>query len=319
MKNSTGSAVQPADFIQAFLIDHSAIRGQFVRLDNVANAILSRHQYPDIVSLMLAEMLVVATMLAQNLKPEGILTIQAKGDGPLAFLVVDAISGGDIRGYAEMKEGGREKLEAMAKKKKTPNLSSIFGKGYLAITLDQGASNERYQGIVELEGATLSEAMQKYFTQSQQVEMHLKMAVELTVNKKGDAGWRAAGIMVERMPYEGGKAEQEDQTPEQLDDQWNMARLFIDTLQNVEMLEPGVSSWTLLTRLFGEEGVWAYPPREVHQGCRCSRERISTVLQTIPEMELEEMLDEDKRISVNCQFCNNTEWFSHDEIKALYQ
>ena len=314
MKPATPNTPPLDDFIQTFMIDHSSIRGQFVRLDTVAHTILSRHSYPDIVSMMLAEMLVVAAILSQNLKSEGILTIQAKGDGPLSFLVVDAVYGGDLRGYAQMKEGEEETLKNLTLNEKPATLSDVFGKGYLAITLDMGANPERYQSIVDLAGATLSDAMKNYFTQSQQVEMNIKLGVELTVDAKGDNGWRAAGMMIERLPRRSDSEEDEDE----LSDQWNTARIFMDTLKNVEMLEPSITSWTLLNRLFGMEGVWAYQPHALKVGCRCNREKIETVLRSIAKEEMEQMLV-DGVVSVNCQFCNKAERFSQEELNSLYE
>ena len=316
------------DLIQPFLIDHSHIRGQLVRLESVAHTIIEQHRYPKPASKLLAEMLVLAAMLSSNLKSDGILTIQAKGDGPIRFIVVDATSGGDLRGYAEMAKGGKTTLSRMGKTRVAEGkLADFLGKGYLAITLDHGDENSRYQGIVELAGTTLADALSDYFTQSQQVEMSVKLAVSPPDGASGT--WRAAGIMMERVPTEGGTIGEEQEKQEKRrkksksgeetsEEQWQRNNLFLKSVKNAELLSGELSSWDLLTRLFNEDGVWAYPPKILQARCRCSREKIERVLGTIPESELEEMFV-GKKISVHCQFCNTTESFTRPQIETLYR
>src|SRR5882672_5564616 len=154
------------DFIQPFLIDHSSIRGRLVRVNKVLDDILSAHNYPAAVSVHLAEQIVIASLLAATLDKDGILTVQAKGDGPVKFIVVNVLAAGIIRGYAEVDEA-RLKV-AVGRSKAKQKISTLLGKGYLAVTLDEGKSRQRYQGIVELQGDSLSDAFKGYFLQSQQ-------------------------------------------------------------------------------------------------------------------------------------------------------
>ncbi len=314
MKNAPDTPAHP-DMLQPFLIDHSHIRGKLVRLSDAAQTILSQHAYPDCVSRLLAEMLVIVSMLSSNLKSEGVLTIQASGDGPVSFMVVDATHEGHLRGYAEINETGWEQLEALSGAASAPLLSDILGQGRLAITLDQGEGEDRYQGIVELAGTSFSDAIQLYFTQSQQVEMALRLAVQK------EEVWAAAGIMIERVPEEGGNAAHPEfnaagEVEADSEEQWQRTRLFMDTVQENELLDADISGWNLLMRLFNEEGVWAYKPKPLCACCRCSRERIIGILSTIPYEELHDMLD-NGRITVNCRFCNSNEYFSEAELALL--
>jgi len=308
----TLSLLDHGDFIQPFLIDHSSIRGRFVRMGPAIDEILHRHAYPTAVSRLLAEQIVLAAMLAANLKTDGILTVQASGDGPVKYVVADVEANGKIRGYANMREGAEAEIEAMVAQGNAPTLESLIGKGYLAITLDPGEGMERHQGIVPLEGVSLSDALKGYFVQSQQVEMSVKVAISnFHDDEKGDEGWRASGIIIERMPQEGGVLagkEEEGLTVEERDDQWVRARIFLDSLTQNEMLDPHLSPRALLFRLYNEDGVWVYDPKELTAGCRCSRERAERILASLPEEDIE-YLKKDGKITITCQFCNESQVF----------
>src|SRR5688572_29073763 len=149
------SAVLPlhyADTVQPFLLEGALVRGRMVRLSEVAHTILLRHDYPEAVSQLLAQTLCVAAMLSSNLKQDGIVTIQMRGNGPVSLLVADATFGGGLRGYAELREGATFPEEA------TPR--GLMGEeSYFAITYDPGGGMQRYQGVVALEGETLEEAL----------------------------------------------------------------------------------------------------------------------------------------------------------------
>jgi molecular chaperone Hsp33 len=267
-----------SDFIQPFLIDRSAIRGRLVRVETSLNTILAAHNYPPPVSLHLAEQIVLAALLSATLSGDGILTVQAKGDGPVRFIVVE-----------------------------------VLGKGYLAVTLDPGGDEQRYQGIVELTGDSLSDAFRGYFIQSQQAEVMVQVAVRPPDKKH--PSWRAGGIIIERVPVEGGK--ESEFTREEQDELWERTGLFMNTLKEAEMLDPGVTPQNLLYRLFNEDGVWVTRVQPLKSGCRCSRERVRRVLKSLPKEELISALDNGK-LTIHCQFCNKREAFTRADINRLF-
>lgn len=309
--NSNKANSTYSDFIQPFLIDHSSIRGRFVRVSKVLDTILGAHNYPLPVSLHLAEQIVIACMLSATLDKEGILTVQAKGDGAVRFIIVDVLAGGIIRGYAEVDEEKLKKVIGRSKTKKR-TISEIFGKGYLAVTLDEGKSRERYQGIVELQGESLSDAFRGYFMQSQQGEISVN--VDVRAPDKNNKHWLGGGVIIERMPLDGGK--ESELTKEEQDETWERTKIFMQTLKSKEMLDQNITPQNLLYRLFNEDGVWVYKLQEIKAGCRCSRERIKSVLKSIPKEELLSTLDKGK-MSVSCQFCNKSEVFTREDINRL--
>lgn len=311
---SVFTLVRHHDIIQPFMLHNSVMRGRLVRLDNVLNAILSRHAYHDVVAKYLAEMLMLGAMLSSNLPEGGILTLQVKGNGAVSLMVVDVQHDGSIRGYANMSEASLNALNEIAKTSSHPRVEDVFGTGYLAITLDT-SRGEPYQGIVPLEGESLADAVTHYFTQSQQLEVMFHHCVSRRMDTEGKPHWIAAGIMLERMP----EFAAHSMPPTMLDGEgaennnWNYQSLVVRTASEEELSDPFLAPSALLYRLFNEGGVWVYDTQAMYDQCRCSREKITRVLSSISVSELKDMCV-DGVISVQCQFCSREEVFTPDEV-----
>src|SRR4051794_37409816 len=167
------------DLVQPFRIDPFALRGRLVRLGPTVDRILSQHDYPEPVAAVLGEAITLAVVLAGALKYEGVFTLQTKSDGPVRLIVADVSTEGAVRGYAQY---DRDRLDAASrygagKPDASPSVPELIGSGYIAFTVDQGDDTERYQGIVELIGATLAECAQHYFRQSEQIQAGIKLSV----------------------------------------------------------------------------------------------------------------------------------------------
>ena len=286
------------DLLTPFMLEGGHVRGRVVFLSDCANTILSRYDYPPYVVRLVGELLVVAAMLSANLKQEGIFTIQIRGKGLVPLVVVDAVYGGALRGYAEVSPEADAQLRALAEY----SPQAIVGEGaYLAITLDPGAGMQRYQGIVGLEGDSIAAALSNYFIHSEQIDAEVVLAVSEA------APWRAGGVLVERMPP--ANAEQDEANQEA----WRYAQAINGTVKAEELIDPLMDAQTLLYRLFHEEGVMVYAGKLLSVGCRCSRERIQKLLLSMDAADRSEMLV-DGSASVHCQFCNKAERFSPTEL-----
>lgn len=304
-----------ADFYQPFLIDESHVRGNFIRLGEAVDTILRRHNYPKVISKLLGEQIVLACMLSGKLKERGALTMQVKGsgEGPVNFTVVDITASGDVRGYAELADDAVGKLAKINPQEYT--LQDLVGhKGYLAITISAGKASQQYQGIVSLVGDSLTDVISEYFGQSEQIGVSIKVAVGHSPKKKSQQ-WYASGMMVQRVPAEGGKKRSKKEIQEE-EENWNRATILMGTVKDEELLNPELPAQTLLQRLFNEDGVWVYEPKRIAVGCRCSRERVEETLAKFPPEDIDDMVL-DGVISVNCQFCNKTEIFGADDIESL--
>lgn len=301
------------DRIVPFLLQHGMFRGRLVRIDDLVSTIIGRHSYPEPVAVMLAETAVLACMLADSLKYDGIFTLQTKGDGPISTLVVDVTSGGDVRGVAHFDP---VRLDAQVEKaggvrKIGDRVPRLLGSGYLAFTVDQGPDTDRYQGITELAGGTLAECAHAYFRDSEQLET----AVKITVDHDDAGAWRAGGLMLQRMPLTGGRP----LTPEEEDvveDAWRTGVILMGSLRDEELLSTGIGPTDVLHRLFHQENLAVHDPHHPHFGCRCSRERVATALSQFPRAELETMKTDDV-VEVTCDFCNESYAFSDEDLDAI--
>jgi len=303
------------DLILPFQIEATALRGRLVRFNSAVDKIITQHGYPDAVASLLCEAVTLAGLLAGALKYDGVFTLQTKGEGAVRLIVADVTSAGAVRGYAQYDAD----LLAAAPTDGPP-VPRLLGKGYLAFTVDMGEDSDRYQGIVALEGGTLAECAAHYFAQSEQIATGITLAVTRgTPDADGKPGpWRAGGLMLQRLPTEGGQAENEPEREEETEDEgWNRALSFLGSCSSAELTDSTLPAEDLLYRLFHEDGVRAWPAQRLQALCRCSRERISRVLRSLPRDELIG-LEVDGKVSVNCEFCSTDYDFTPAQIEALF-
>ena len=296
------------DLVQPFQLDPFALRGRLVRLGPTVDRILAQHDYPEPVATLLGEAITLAVLLAGALKFDGVFTLQTKGNGPVRLLVADVKTDGAVRGYAQY---DAKRLEEVVPRGENPSVPDLLGAGYIAFTVDQGDDTERYQGIVEIVGATLAECAQHYFRQSEQIQAGLKLAV---ARAGEDGAWRAGGLMLQRVPPEGGHAPIGDD----VEDSWRRAMVLMSTTTSVELVAPDLPPRRLLWRLFHEEGVRVYDTHPVEARCRCSRERVAGILRAFPMEEVDEMKKE-AVTTVTCEFCNTRYDFAAEELERLAQ
>ncbi len=311
-----GPAAAGVDAVLPFQVDALDLRGRAIQMGPALDAILGRHDYPEAVSRLLAEAIVLAVLIGSALKFEGKFILQATTDGAVSLMVVDFRTPGDVRAYARYDADAV--ATAVADGDDRP--AGLLGKGVLAMTIDQGPDTARYQGLVALDGVSLEEVAHGYFRQSEQIPTRVRLAAaELLVREKAGGGvrrfWRAGGLMAQFMPeapervrrqdISGGDApsghETADEPPGE-DDAWTEAQSLVGTVADVELLDPDVPVERLLFRLFHERGVKVYDPVPIRDTCSCSRDRISSMLRRFTAEEIEQSVENDE-IVVTCEFC----------------
>ncbi|MGV8938349.1 MAG: Hsp33 family molecular chaperone [Allorhizobium sp.] len=311
------------DRVVPFQVEGLDVRGRAVQIGPLLNTILSRHDYPPEVARLLAEAIVLTALIGTSLKFEGKFIVQTKSDGPVDLLVADFSTPENIRAYARFDEAALAK--AVAAGETSP--SQLLGKGTLALTIDQGAYMQPYQGIVPLDGSSLEEIAGVYFRQSEQIPTQVRLGVAELFDRdelgKPRHGWRAGGLIAQFLPdapermhhadLHGGDGDDGASTFDE-DDSWSEARALVQTIDADELTDPLIGVERLLFRLFHERGARVFPPLPVFDRCSCSRDRIKGVLQGFSESEIEASLEEGE-IAVTCEFCSTTYRYTAEEVR----
>ena len=284
-----------SDSLSKFLFENADVRGEIVHLDASWKQVLDRHEYPPVLRNLLGEMMAAAALLIGTLKFKGRLTLQLKGDGPVTLGLVECTSERLLRGLIHW-QGDVDQCVG---------LSSLLGKGVLAITLEQEPQGkkektERYQGIVEVVGDSLAQSLEHYLQNSEQLETRLWLAADVQA---------ASGMLLQRMP-----AQQAESSVDE--DAWPRMVHLADTVKEAELLSLPASE--IIHRLFHEEDVRLFSALPVAFRCACSRERVQNTLRMLGEDEMQSVLAAEGLVSVDCEFCRQHYEFDAVDVAALF-
>ena len=312
------SSVPIDDAVLPFEVAALDLRGRLTRMGPALDDVLTKHDYPAPVGKLLGEAIVLTTLLGSSLKFDGRFILQTQTDGPVSFLIVDFQAPDRLRAYARF---DKDKL--------TPGLTSgqLLGHGHLAMTVDQGPDMSRYQGLVALEGGSLEDAAHEYFLRSEQIPTRVRLAVgeewRSGESEKPTHRWRGGGMLMQFLPKAPERATQRDldpgdapegamidETPE--DDAWVEGQSLIGTVEDVELIDPDLSGERLLYRLFHERGVRVFAPLPLVAKCSCSREAVSSMLQSFGAQDRADMV-KDGKVVVTCEFCSSVYEFTPAE------
>ncbi|HEY1935360.1 MAG TPA: Hsp33 family molecular chaperone HslO [Acetobacteraceae bacterium] len=286
-----------------FYLPHRPVRGRLVRLGALADALLTRHENHPVVTRLAGQGLALAAALSTALKFRGSFSLQTKGDGPVSMLLADCTDTGALRGYAR---ANAERLATLLSASPSPAADELLGGGYLAFSVDQGPEQNRHQGIVSIEGDNLAAMALHYFETSEQLRCMVHLACEHT-----EAGWRAGALVLEKVAGAGGIDPTLD--TEAQEESWRTATMLAATLTDAELLDDELPPETLLYRLFHTEGVAVDRARALSYGCRCSRARLSGILEGFSRDDLDHMAV-DGDIVMTCEFCNVDFRFAREEV-----
>jgi molecular chaperone Hsp33 len=295
----------PDDLAAPFQIEGEPVRGRLVRLGPAIDEILSGHDYPEAVANLLGETCALAALVGSNLKFDGRLIVQAQGSGPVRYVVADYDTSGSLRGYC------RFDPDAVAEAGKgfvRPGARTLLGEGVFIMTVDQGPDMDRYQGVTAIEGETLALCAEQYFAQSEQTPTRVRLAVGQADQGEG-LRWRAGGILIQNV------AEDDARGPTQ--EAWRRTQAFFETIGEDELIDPTVSAETLLFRLFHEDGVRVFEAKPLQALCRCSQDRIVGVLTSFDAAERADMVEDDGKIHVTCEYCSRTYHVDPAELASV--
>jgi molecular chaperone Hsp33 len=282
------------DSLHRFMFEHYPIRGHLVHLDASWRALIEHRDYPEAIRTTLGETVVASLLLAATIKFEGVLSLQLQGDGPVHLLLAQCTSGLGVRGLARYREG-HDSSEA-------GGVADLIGVGNLTVTLESDDGSKRYQGIVPISGERLADSLQIYFENSEQLPTRLW----LYADEQG-----AAGMLLQRLP-----GDDDMVNLAAIDDAWRRVQLIGATLTPGELRS--LADTEILHRLFNEDDVRLFEPAPVYFRCRCSRERVSGMLQGLGETETRSVLAERGEVEVRCDFCNRAYVFDAVDVAQLF-
>jgi molecular chaperone Hsp33 len=278
-----------SDFSQRFIFQDTDIRGEVVNVEDSYRQVLGNHNYPPVVATLLGEFISAAVLLGSTIKFDGMLSMQVKSDGEIPLLMVEVTNAGDVRAIA------RNCHAAVS-----DDFQVLLANGTLAITIEP-KNGQRYQGIVPLEGRDLSECLEHYFAQSEQLKTSIHLAAD---------GQRSCGVLIQQLPV--------DKTPDvdDRDSQWQHILTLIGTVKRQELLE--LDSHEMLYRLFHEENTQMFTPAAIQFNCSCSIERVKNAVATIGEEEARSVLAESGTIEMHCDFCNTNYQLGAADVDQLF-
>jgi len=283
------------DYCQRFIFEYLDIRGEFVHLESSYQAVLSNGDYPEVIQRLLGELVCASVLLSSTLKYEGRLAIHAQSEGPLKLLVAECSDKNGVRAIAHFDE------ERLTDFDQNTSLSALITGGQLAIMI-QPTKGKQYQGIIPLSGNTLSECLESYFEQSEQLPTRIYLAADQQ---------KAGGLLLQQLSGSPGGL------TEEASNQWEHITTLANTTRSQELTE--LSANTLLSRLFVEESIRAFEVQSVNFQCRCSKEKTRFALSAMERHELEEIIEKKQYIAVDCQFCTTRYEFTRDDLKLLDQ
>lgn len=312
------SAAPLHDALLPFEVASLDLRGRLIKLGPALDEILSKHAYPPAVSKVLGEAIVLTSLLGSSLKFEGRFSLQTQTDGPISMIVVNFTAPDKLRAYARF-DAARIKFGQTT--------GELLGKGHLAMTIDQGADMSRYQGLVALDNDDLEAAAHEYFLRSEQIPTRVRLAVGEELRGHGGPRhrWRAGGLLLQFLPkspvrqpdlHPGDMPEGAEAHTSAEADAWVEGQSLMQTVEDVELIDPELSGERLLFRLFHERGVRVFSPQNVRAKCSCSREAVGSMLNGFTKRERIDMVENGK-IVVTCEFCSSVYTFTAEEADAV--
>lgn len=290
------------DLLHRFIFDDCDIRGEIVTLGNSYCEVLRHNDYPPAVQRLLGEFLAAVSLLSSTLKFDGMIVLQARGDGPISTIMAECNHHNSLRGIVRMNEA----VELTTELAQSGNLQQLLGASVLFITIEPQRSEnfqgkqERYQGIVPMENDNLAGCLEAYFFQSEQ------LATRLWFSANSE---NSSGFLIQALPQQLITNADDNQA------HWQTITTLADTITNEELL--GLDHQTLLYRLFNEQPLRVFEPKAMHFACSCSRERSASALLALGKDEVAELLIEKGSIDIDCQFCNQHYHFNAEDVREL--
>jgi molecular chaperone Hsp33 len=294
------------DCLHRFMFEQYPIRGHLVHLDTAWAALIEHREYPAPIRDTLGEAVAASLLLAATVKFEGVLSLQLQGDGPVHLVLAQCTGGLGVRGLARYREGAY-RSESPGIDAGPPRIVDLIGAGNITVTLETDDGAQRYQGIVPITGGRLAESLQVYFENSEQLPTRLWLHADAL---------GVSGMLLQKLPVADSTPGAEAVDAAAVEDAWRRVRLIGETLTPEELRT--LADADILHRLFNEDDVRLFEAAPVYFRCRCSRERVSRMLQSLGDAETRSVLAERGEVEVRCDFCNRAYVFDAVDVAQLF-
>lgn len=290
------------DLLHRFIFDDCDIRGEVVTLGDSYREILSHNKYPPAIQRLLGDFLAAIGLLSSTLKFDGMIILQARGNGPISTIMAECNNHKNVRGIVRINDN----IELTEDVAQNGNLQQLLGNGVLVISIEPKRTEnfsgklERYQGIVPMESENLAGCLEHYFQQSEQLATRLWLAADSE---------HASGLLIQALPQQLNTDADSNQA------HWETIETLSNTITRDELLT--LDHETILHRLFHEQPVRVFDPSPLQFSCSCSRERSESALLSLGHKEIEELLIEKGSIAIDCQFCNKHYLFTTADVRKL--
>lgn len=292
------------DCLHRFLFEHYPIRGHLVHLDASWRALFEHRDYPAPIRTALGEAVAASVLLSATLKFDGTLSLQVQGKGPMHLMLAQCSNDLAVRAVARYRDA--QEVESAA------DLAALAGEeGRLMVTLENEDLSQRYQGVVPLDGNRLAACLQGYFENSEQLPTRLW----LHADEKGVSGMLLQRLSDDSVASRSGPGLSAEGRPD-FDDAWHRVQLLADTLKPEELRT--LTDREILRRLFVEDDVRIFESSPVFFRCRCSRERVISMLRGVGSDEIRSVLAERGSVEVRCDFCNRAYEFDSVDVEQVF-
>ena len=280
---------------------NNRINGTIVRLSSVASQII-KNEYPRNINSIFADSISITASIGSRMKNDGVFSFQAHSEGVIKTIFVDLNNNSSVRGYISV--NNFENIEKLPFEK-------LISNGTLALNIKEGKFSKNYQGLVEIKGKCIKDAIDTYFNSSEQVKSYFKLFNIFNLTKyEPESNHIAGAIKLELMP------EINDfKNTEKSNEDWKTILMFLETMNSEEFLNINKTSKQILLNLFGQYEIKIFDEINLNNNCQCSNERVISTLKSMDKKEIIYLFNEKKTIEVVCEFCKTKRVYSEKDLK----
>ena len=277
------------------------IKGTIVRLSSVASQII-KNKYPRNINSIFADSISITASIGSRMKNDGVFSFQAHSQGVIKTIFVDLNNASSVRGYISVNN--------LANIENLP-FEKLISNGTLALNIKEGKFSKNYQGLVEIKGNSIKDAIDTYFNSSEQVKSFFKLFNIFNLTKyEPESNHIAGAIKLELMP------EINDfKNTEKSNEDWKTILMFLETMNSEEFLNINKTSKQILLNLFGQYEIKIFDEINLNNNCQCSNERVLNTFKLMDQKEITYLFNEKKSIEVVCEFCKTKRVYSEQDLK----